>query len=125
MVIIYIIHRKQQVKHGATWDCGVDLTPRMEITATGFARSIILIFKGVLRPSIQREVEYHDSQTRYLPKTITVVSSINNVYQQYFYQPLYIKVLTIAQSVRKIQNGNVNLYILYIFIALITLLFFV
>ncbi|MFA6466825.1 MAG: hydrogenase 4 subunit B [Patescibacteria group bacterium] len=125
LVFKYVIHRQQKIKVGATWDCGVDLTPRMEITATGFARSIILIFKGVLRPSIQREVEYHDSQTRYLPKTITVVSGINNVYQQYFYQPLSKNVIAFAQSVRKIQNGNVNLYILYIFIALIILLFFV
>ncbi|PIR77444.1 MAG: hydrogenase 4 subunit B, partial [Candidatus Magasanikbacteria bacterium CG10_big_fil_rev_8_21_14_0_10_38_6] len=60
MVVIFIIHkvvnRRQKIKIGATWNCGTDLTPRMEITSTGFARSIVLIFKSILKPSIQHEI---------------------------------------------------------------------
>ena len=44
------VYRKQKVLVGETWDCGTTPTPRAEITATAFSRSIIVIFKGILKP---------------------------------------------------------------------------
>lgn len=119
----FIINKNQKTSIGATWDCGTNLTPRMEITATGFARSIILIFKGVLRPSIQHEIEYHDSAIRYLPKSRTVTLSMRDIYQFYFYQPLHKIITAVSLRAKNIQSGNTNVYILYIFIALILALF--
>ena len=124
LVITYVVYRKQKVSRSATWDCGTDLTERMEISATGFARSIVLIFEGVLKPSTQRAVKYHDANTRYLPKSVKVSSDIYNVYEQRFYRPLYRLIGAAAAHVKKIQSGNTNAYILYIFIAFIALLFF-
>lgn len=123
LVFTFAVNKKQKMSRGATWDCGTDLTERMEITATGFARSIVLIFEGVLRPSIQREVKYFDAKSRYLPKSVKVRSDIHNVYEQYFYRPLYRLIGATAARVKKIQSGNVNVYILYIFLAFIVLLF--
>ena len=54
-IVKLMINRSQKITTGATWDCGTDLEPQMEITATGFSRSIIMIFKGILRPSIQHD----------------------------------------------------------------------
>ena len=119
----YLIHRRQKVSLGATWDCGTDLTPRMEITATGFARSIITIFKGVLQPSIQRDIQYRDDQSRYLPKSRTIILGISDVYRTYFYAPLAKLVATLSERTKRIQGGNINVYILYIFIALLLSLF--
>jgi len=122
-VIKYVINRKQRIKIGETWDCGTDLTSRMEITATGFARSLVIIFKGILKPSIQHEIEYDDSESRYLPKSRTVVLKMHDLYQYYFYQPLQ-KILTgLSMRIKNIQSGNVNAYILYIFIALAVTLY--
>lgn len=122
-LVVFIIRRlvnsNQKVKLGATWDCGTDLTPSMEITATGFARSIIVIFKGILKPSIQHEIEYHDFESRYLPKSRTVTLGTHDVHQSFFYQPLRRIVKVISMRVKTIQSGNVNAYILYIFIALV------
>ncbi|MEK6646354.1 MAG: proton-conducting transporter membrane subunit [Candidatus Firestonebacteria bacterium] len=114
----YVVHKNQKIRMGATWDCGTDLTPRMEITATGFARSIITIFKGVLKPSIQHEIEYNDAESRYLPKSRTVTLNINDIYRIYLYEPLN-KIFTIlSERAKGIQIGNINVYILYIFMAL-------
>ncbi len=121
----YLINRSQRVKIGETWDCGTDLTPRMEITATGFARSIILIFKGVLKPSIQKEIEYNDSRSRYLPKTRTVILGISDVYGSYVYKPLREMITRLSLRTKDIQSGNINVYISYIFIALVIALFWV
>lgn len=123
LVTIYIVNKNQNVKTGATWDCGTNLTPRMEITATSFSRSIILIFKGILRPSKQAEIEYRDETSRYFPKSRTVALGINDIYRSYFYGPLQDLVVRFSEYIRKIQSGNINAYILYIFIALLVLLF--
>lgn len=124
-IIQKLINNNQKVKFGATWNCGTDLTPRMEITATGFARSIVLIFKGVLKPSIQHEIEYHDSETRYLPKSRNVILGVQDIYHIYFYKPLHRIVNIISYRVKSIQSGSVNIYVSYIFIALIITLFLV
>lgn len=124
-IIRYLINKKQKVQIGATWDCGTDLTPRMEITATGFARSIVVIFENILKPSIQHEVEYHDAESRYLPKSRAVILGITDTYHLYFYKPLHIIVNALSLRIKNIQNGNINSYISYIFAALIIALFFI
>lgn len=121
----YLVNRDQKIKTGKTWSCGTELTPRMEITSTGFARSIILIFKGVLKPSLQSDIEYHDFQSRYLPKSITITFKVNNVYSNYFYKPIQEIFNGLSMKVKKIQSGNINLYISYIFIILIILLYII
>lgn len=122
-VVQYVINKNQKVIIGATWDCGTDLTPRMEITATGFARSIVLIFKRVLKPSIQYEIEYHDSESRYLQKSRAVILGVGNVYYLYLYRPLQTIISTISLQAKNIQSGNINAYISYIFITLVIALF--
>ncbi len=118
---VYSFTRKRKTITGPTWDCGTRLTPRMEITATGFSRSIITVMRGVLRPSSETEIEYHDAN-RYFPKFGTVTMGLRDIYQPFIYRPLRELTAMIARHVRKVQGGNVNAYILYIFLTLIGLL---
>ncbi len=118
-VVTKLIRKEQRIRVGATWDGGTDLTPRMEITATGFSRSIITIFSSVLKPSMQHDIEYHDDQMRYLPKSRTVTLNVSDVYRTYLYTPLT-KVLTVTSDwVKRVQSGNINAYLLYMFLALL------
>ena len=117
--------RKQTIAVGRTWDCGADLTERMEITATGFSRSITTVFKGVLKPTGQTEIEYHDAKLRYFPKAGIVTMEFQDVYDTYFYRPLQKATLRIAGQIKKIQVGNINVYILYILVTLTGLLLWV
>lgn len=121
-IAVAVATRRRRVVTGRTWDCGSDLTPRMEITATGFSRSIITVARGVLRPSSESELEYHDAN-RYFPKIGTVTMGLHDVYQTFFYRPLRLLTTLIAGQMRKVQSGNINVYILYIFLTLIGLLF--
>lgn len=116
--------RKQKVTLGKTWDCGTDLTPRMEITATGFSRSVITIFRGLLKPSLQNRVEYNDAHSRYIPKSHTVTLHTNDISQKYLYTPVNAFLFFLSRTAKRIQTGNINSYVLYIFLALfLTLLF--
>ncbi|OGH89108.1 MAG: hydrogenase 4 subunit B [Candidatus Magasanikbacteria bacterium RIFOXYD2_FULL_36_9] len=121
-VLVYIVTRKQKVSTSITWDCGTNMEPRMEITATGFARSIITIFGTILRPTQQTKVEYREAGLRYFPKSTSIHFGLKDVYSIYFYKPVQEFVLWISEKTKKIQNGNINVYILYIFAILIGLL---
>lgn len=120
-LVFFLLTRRRTQTVGATWDCGSDLTPRMEITATGFSRSIITVMQGLLRPSSETEIEYHDAN-RYFPKTGTVNMGLTDIYRGLIYRPLQVITTTIAGYMRKVQSGNIHTYILYIFLTLIGLL---
>jgi len=125
LIVRFVINKEQKITLGKTWDCGTTLDARMEITATGFARSIILVFKNVLKPSIQQDVEYHDSKSRYIPKSRTVTMGVGDMYDTYFYQPAQKMIDGLSLRSKNIQGGNINVYISYIVITLIIVLFIV
>jgi len=121
-LVRYGVYKQQRVTVGHTWDCGTPLTPRMEITATGFARSIILVFRGLLKPTLQHTMEYDDAASRYMPRSRTVSLHVRDVYDSYFYAPLYKALIVVSARVKSIQNGNLNAYVLYIFVTLVVTL---
>ncbi len=120
--VLRILGKNRKIKIGRTWDCGTTLGPRMEITATGFSRSIITVFRGILKPTKQTAVEYHDADMRYFTKSSAVHLGIEDIYINYFYNPLQMFVSKLAGHFRKIQLGNLNVYVLYVFLTLIVLL---
>lgn len=114
--------RRRTVTVGRTWDCGTSLTSRTEITASSFSRSLVTIFRGILRPTKQTAVEYHDENMRYFIKYQEVKTAIADPYRQIIYNPLHRALHFLASKARHIHGGNVNAYILYIFVTLIILL---
>lgn len=122
-LLVYIKTRKQKEAIVDTWDCGAPpLTARAEITATGFARSLIVMFGGLLKPTKQTDTEYSDVDTRYFASSKTVTLHVPNLYERHLYHPVQKVIASISSRVGVIQNGNVNYYLLYIFITLIGLL---
>ncbi|MBI4250037.1 hydrogenase 4 subunit B [Candidatus Uhrbacteria bacterium] len=119
---VSIFTKNRKVHIGRTWDCGTNLDSRMEITATGFSRSLINIFRGVLKPTKQVTIEYRDEHMRYFHVTKTVEFGIRDIYQNYFYELIQLLVAKISEQMRRMQSGNVNVYVAYIIVALITLL---
>lgn len=117
-----ILAKGRKIKIARTWDCGTDLNPRMEITSTGFSRSIITIFNGVLKSTKQVDVEYHDADMRYFPKARTVKMEMKGVYSTYLYKPMRDFALKFSGYFKMIQSGNVNTYVAYIFLILVVLL---
>ena len=117
-----VVLARRKVVISRTWNCGAPLTPRMEITATAFSRSIITIFRGLLRPSLQKDAEYHDATLRYFAKSRMVHLSMPDLYRAYLYDPVALVIEKGAMRMRHIQSGNLNIYLLYIFLTVIALL---
>ncbi len=104
---------------GPTWDCGFPLSERSEITPASFSRSLVTIFQGVLRPTKQSTVEYHDERTRYFIRSASIETGLRDIYHERLYRPVNQALHFLAQQARRVQTGNVNMYILYFALALI------
>ena len=111
LITRFVINRKQKSRVAPTWDCGTTLNGRMEITATGFARSILLIFKRFVRPRLEQDTAKDGHRV--------VTLSTRDIYQSYLYAPAYAGLLVVSRLVKRLQNGSINTYILYIFGALL------
>ncbi len=122
LALLMRLSGRRAVKRGRTWDCGVPLTGRMEITATGFSRSIITVFRGLLRPTTQTDTEFHDASTRYFAERTVVHASIPNLYHAYLYAPAAELIERGARGARRIQSGNLSMYLLYLSVTLAVLL---
>jgi hydrogenase-4 component B len=120
--IVIWFTRSRKIVIGRTWDCGTLLAPRMEITAGSFSRSLITIFRGILRSTKQTDTEYHDEHMRYFIKSQEVKTAIGDPYRKTFYGPINALLAMVASRARRIQGGSINIYLLYIFITLMALL---
>ncbi len=125
ILLVYLLtqmYGRRAITVGRTWDCGVPLTPRMEITATGFSRSIVTVFRGLLRPTTQTQVEYQDASLRYFTSAQTVHASLPDLYYAYLYRPAIRVIERGARGAKRIQTGNLHAYLLYVSLTLMILL---
>jgi hydrogenase-4 component B len=122
-LIVRFTTRNRSIRYERTWDCGTTLGPRMEMTPMGFSRTMILIFKGVLRPTRQASHAYRDADDRYFSRPSRAQFGLKDVYQSHFYGPIQHFVASCSEFAKTVQNGNVNAYVAYILITLVALLF--
>ncbi len=101
-----------------TWDCGYAApTSSMQYTASSFAEMLVGIFGGILRP------ERHQPVIKGLfPGRSSFESHVPEVVLDKGILPFFAAVDLQLAKIRRLQNGQLNHYILYIFVALIILL---
>jgi hydrogenase-4 component B len=109
------------IRRYKTWGGGIKLTPRMEYTATGFVQPIKRVFSALYQPTVKLETEFLN-ESRYFAKRQHFEFHIEPLFQKYFYDPLIASFTTMADSLKVIQAGSLNLYLTYIFVTLIALL---
>jgi hydrogenase-4 component B len=101
-----------------TWDCGYAApASSMQYTASSFAEMLVGIFGGILRP------ERHTPEIRGLfPGQSSFESHVPEVVLEKGILPFFTFSDRYLAKIRRLQNGQLNHYILYIFLALIVLL---
>lgn len=110
-----------KARYYKTWGCGINLTPRMEYTATGFVQPIKRVFSAIYRPTVKLEAEMLE-ESRYFAKRRRFEFHIEPVSQKYLYDPVVAFFSTMADRLRVIQAGSLHLYLTYIFVTLVVLL---
>ena len=123
LLLLVLWGRKSSRTTGPAWDCGLaGLTSQNEFTATAFSKPLRMIFGALFRPRREIQAEYEVSP--YYPKAIHFESEIEPTFETHFYRPLQHGILWIATRMRRLQQGSIHLYLLYVFVTLILLLLF-
>jgi hydrogenase-4 component B len=105
-----------------TWACGLpELTSRMEYTSTAFSKPIRWVFSSVYRPDRKIEVSPADS---YFPASISYRSVRTTSFEKSLYRPAVDGIVSVAHQLRRLHTGNIQFYLLYIFLTLVGLLAF-
>ena len=107
-----------------TWGCGINLSPRMEYTSTGFAQPIRQVFRAIYQPTVKLETEFLE-ESRYFAKRRRYDLLIEPVFEKYLYDPVVNLFMGIADRLHNLQAGSLPLYLAYIFVTLVVLLLFV
>lgn len=121
--LLYLfIQQYTNIRITDTWNCGAPLTPRMQYTASGFAAPIVFFFRSILGFSKSVLVEPVVSSNAWIAKKRLEWSMVplwSGVYSFVIRAIEYI-----SHIMRRLQSGVVQMYVLWIFIALIASLIF-
>lgn len=123
LALAFLFGGRPAKRYYKTWGCGINLSPRMEYTATGFVQPIKRVFSTVYRPTIKLETEFLQ-ESRYFAKQRKFEFYIEPVFEKYLYDPAVHVFMKFADRLRILQAGSLHLYLAYIFVTLIVLLLF-
>ncbi|HUB41150.1 MAG TPA: proton-conducting transporter membrane subunit [Streptosporangiaceae bacterium] len=100
------------------WDGGtLAFKPRMQYSAMTFSAPTRVIFDALYRPEVSVQRASDDPAGRSGP--VHYESQALPVFEKYLYRPVVGAVEWLAGVVRPLQSGDVNLYLLYVFLAVL------
>jgi formate hydrogenlyase subunit 3/multisubunit Na+/H+ antiporter MnhD subunit len=106
------------VTAGPTWDCGYAApTPRMQYTGSSFSQPLTAVFASVL--SIETAAV---PPKGFFPARASFASTTPDLGRERLYRPLFRGLGRTLASLRWLQHGVVQLYVLYIALTLVALL---
>ena len=112
------ILKRRPVDSSVTWDCGYAApAARMQYTAISFAGPLTTVF-GLLLQSRSSPA----APIRPVCPAGSVETHTPDLFQRFFYTPIFTALSWISRAVRWLQHGRVHLYILYIVLTLLVLL---
>ncbi|MCX6995598.1 MAG: proton-conducting transporter membrane subunit [Kiritimatiellaeota bacterium] len=117
-VVRHALLRKRRVSAAGTWDCGyLQPTARMQYTSSSFAEPLVSFFQPVLRTRVEGAAPHGlfpgpSARHTHTPDTPT----------EWLAAPLFRGVARLAWPMRRLQQGRVQWYVLYIAIMLLVLL---
>jgi hydrogenase-4 component B len=121
LVLAWTLGGRLKRRYYKTWGCGINLSPRMEYTATGFVQPIKRIFSAIYQPTVKLETEFLE-ESRYFAKHRRFEFHIEPLFQKYLYDPVVLFFSASAERLRIVQAGSLHLYLAYIFVTLVVLL---
>lgn len=100
------------------WDGGiVTFKPRMQYSAMTFSAPTRVTFSRLYQPTVRLERSSDDPAGRSGP--VHYESAVSPLFQRLLYRPVVAGVEWLARLVRPIQSGDVNVYLLYVFLVLV------
>lgn len=109
--------RRQGLTRAVTWDCGYHApTARMQYTAGSFAGIITGWFAWILRPA-----RHGNRCAEVLPARASFAQHVPETILEHVVTPLARVIMRVSTAVRKLQQGRVQSYLLYLVLGLAAL----
>jgi NADH:ubiquinone oxidoreductase subunit 5 (subunit L)/multisubunit Na+/H+ antiporter MnhA subunit len=125
LVVWLITHvRKTAIHRVPIWDCGFEkLTARMQYTATSFAMPIRRIFGFLFRI---REEAHAVEPVRHpaYPEKLQYRLRVRDRFWYWIYEPIGEGAFFAARKIGNLQQGRIQVYLIYSFVTIIVLLVF-
>jgi hydrogenase-4 component B len=113
------IHPDEVVEVGETWGCGFNnLHGGLQYTAKGFVQPYRKIFQFILKTEKKKQFDKH----AFKKEKLTIEHSLVDLFEVYIYKPTIQLTQYCSELVSRIQLGYIQMYILYIMIALVVVL---
>ncbi len=110
--------RSRTVCEAGTWGCGYARpTPRMQYTSTSFGQMIVALFAWAVRPQTKEP-----KIKALLPVSGAFSTSVPDVLLDYFVLPLFRWTGRLLPRLRLLQQGHVQIYLLYIVVIVVLFL---
>lgn len=119
-LIARLLTGRGRARISPTWVCGVRLEPRMQYSATGFAKPIRLIFQALIRP--QRTIELEQPVSRFFVRSVRYEERVQPIYERHLYQRAVGVLLGFSRRMRTLQSGSTRAYLAYLFVTLLVVL---
>ncbi len=122
LVVVLVQVRRQllvrrRVEQAVTWDCGYTApAPRMQYTASSFARPLVLLFRLFLQPR-----DDIDRPQGLFPKHAVLHTHAPDLFRRYVYEPLFAAIVWTTSKLRWLQEGRIQIYVLYIALTIFVL----
>lgn len=122
IVVVAATRRKvlsrRRVEFGPTWDCGYAVSsPRMQYTSSSFASPLLYLFRLFLRPRVRQQLP-----SGFFPRMAAFDSDTPDMLMEYVYRPTVTVCTWCASKLRLLQQGRIQLYVLYIALTILVLL---
>lgn len=107
----------------STWACGLPaLDSRMQYTSTSFSKPLRKVFSWAYKPD--RTVQILPLDQPCFPASISYRSVRTTSFERAMYRPALDAIIAAAKRLRSTQTGNVQVYLLYLFLALVAALLY-
>ncbi|MBI5192893.1 MAG: hydrogenase 4 subunit B [Nitrospirae bacterium] len=121
LIYIFLHTRKTAIHRGPIWDCGfAKLNTRMQYTGTSFSMPIRRIFGFIFM--IKEDVRIDGGLHKAFPKSILYRLRVRDRLWGWFYTPVADSSFWIARKTGKLQQGRIQMYLVYSFVTIIILL---
>jgi len=119
-MLLHFIFGKEKVAVGETWTCGIVPNYHMEYTATGFSKSIRMVFNSIVHPYFETLINANDN--KYYGRKLFYHVRIRYLFVSVVYRPINEIIIRAAKFMKSIQTGSVQLYVGYIMAVTVVIL---
>ncbi|NUQ62896.1 MAG: oxidoreductase [Pirellulales bacterium] len=108
----------RRIDRGPTWDCGYAApTARMQYTASSYTGPLVVLFRMFVRPRVDLR-----PPEGLFPIRGRYASQVPDLFREYFFGPVFAGIAWVASRLRWLQQGRIQLYVLYIALTVLVLL---